>query len=75
MYLSRLVAEFTIEDLINGIMSQDLIKRFLLSPSFSLLFSPSFILMFSMFCKEEEGDRRNKRKEKKEVGRQQVASV
>jgi hypothetical protein len=58
--VSRLIVEFTIEDLINGIMSQDLIKRFLLSPSFSLLFSPSLILTFSPFCKEE-GDARNKR--------------
>jgi hypothetical protein len=31
----------------------------------SLLFSPSLILMFSLFSKEKEGDRRNKRKEKK----------
>ena len=41
----------------------------------SLLFSPSLILTFSLFSMEEEGDKRNKRKEKKEVGSQQAASA
>jgi hypothetical protein len=36
------------------------------------MFSPSLILTFSLFCKEEEGDRRNKRKER---GRKTTSGV
>ena len=45
------------------------------SLSFSLLFSPFLILTFSLFSMEEEGDKRNKRKEKKEVGRKPAGGV